>query len=238
MRKLKDRLKETAKKLRQDKPPAPGCQADGHVNDGAGHSAVAVEANGSEGCNHALSSVPDEMQAEQDLWQRAFDMLSEHEKKSLSVLAKKGRPTTKPADDTASVVSSLVAATRQKQEQCEKRFWRINIPGKPGDEIILREQAAQVISWLTKAGDIGMKFAPSLAQQVWPCVKAVLQIPVSEIDQSKFSKTICFLHRASVAVEILVQCVSQKVQSYAFPRHVYEQTAVIKNNFLLLIIIS
>lgn len=188
MRKLKDRLKERAKKLRQDKPPAPGCQADGHVNDGAGHSAVAIEASDPEGCNHALSPVPDEMQAGQDLWQRAFAMLSEHEKKNLSVLAKKGQPITKPTDDISSVVSSLVAATRQKQEQCEKRFWRINIPGKPGDEVILREQAAQVISWLTKAGDIGTKFAPSLVQQVWPCAKAILQIPVSEIDQSKFSK--------------------------------------------------
>lgn len=186
MRKLKDRLKEKIKKLSQGKPPTPSSRVDGHVDEEAGHSAMAREASGSEGRNPVPSSSPNEAQAQQDLWQRAFSMLSEEEKESLLVLAYGKQPPTQSANDMSAVVPSLIAVTRQKQEECEKRFWRININGKPGDGIILREQAAQVISWLTKAGDIGVTFAPSLVQQVWPCVKAVLQISVSEVDQSTF----------------------------------------------------
>ncbi|KAL2288601.1 hypothetical protein FJTKL_03959 [Diaporthe vaccinii] len=53
----------------------------------------------------------------------------------------------------------------------------------PQDEIVLGDLADQIISWLTKAGDIGMEFAPTIAQQVWPCVKAILKIPVREAEQ-------------------------------------------------------
>lgn len=161
-RKLKDRLKEKIKKLCQGNSPTPSFRVNGHVDKETGHSATTREADGSEGRNPVPMSVP--VQHQQDLWQRAFAMLSEQEKKSLSVLANRGQQATQPADDMSSAVPSLLAVAREKQAECEKRFWRINITGKPGDEIILRDQASQVISWLTKAGEIGATFASSVVQ--------------------------------------------------------------------------
>lgn len=118
------------------------------------------------------------------LWERAFDSLTEEQKTSLAALvACADEPSMQPAPASASIVSEWIAILRQRQEQCEKSSWRIKSGKTPKDDIILRDQAGQIISWLTKAGDIGVQFAPSIVIQLWPVVKALLNIPVKEADQ-------------------------------------------------------
>lgn len=171
MRALGHRLKEKARNFRRERSPAPGSQPD--------EEAAGLEADDSE-----LDRQTTHQQPRQDLWHQAFAMLSQKQKESLSVLANRGKTGIHAGDDISSIVPGLISATRARQEECETRSWRINLTGKPGNEIILRDQAAQIIAWLTKAGDVGVTFAPTLVNQIWPCVKAILQIPVSESDQS------------------------------------------------------
>lgn len=121
--------------------------------------------------------------AENDLWRQAFNDLSEKQQTQLLTLVKGGNPGSQPAEVRASIIPDLIAVTKQRQEECEQKFWRVRLGKGPGDEIILREQAAQIISWLTLAGDVGVQFAPSLVSQVWPGIKALLKLPVQEAEQ-------------------------------------------------------
>lgn len=135
--------------------------------------------------NGEVNSVSGQTEPEIDLWQQAFDKLSEKHKQSLSTLAGGAKPAKGPDSDqpASSIIPDLIAQTRARQEECEKRSWRIKYGRGPADEIILRDQAALIISWLTKAGDIGVSFAPTVVTQIWPCLKAILQITVQEADQ-------------------------------------------------------
>lgn len=122
-----------------------------------------------------------------DLWREAFDKLSGEEQQQIitSSSAVGRRPSEAAGHERAasSIIPDLIAQTRARQEECERGSWRVRLGRGPADEIILRDQAALVVSWLTKAGDVGVQFAPSVAQQVWPCVKAVLGAPVREAEQ-------------------------------------------------------
>lgn len=118
-----------------------------------------------------------------DLWKEALDKLPEKQRRGLSSLTTSENPAKVPQGATASTVLELIAATRARQEECEKKSWRNKLVPGSADEIVLGDLADQIISWLTKAGDIGMEFASTIAQQVWPCVKAILKIPVREAEQ-------------------------------------------------------
>lgn len=136
-----------------------------------------------EAAREEVSAETVEPEAENDLWGQAFNELSMKQQAQLLALVKSGKSDSQPAKLTASIIPDLIAVTKQRQEECEQKFWRIRLGKGPGDEIILREQAAQIISWLTLAGDIGVQFAPSLVSQVWPGIKALLKLPVQEAEQ-------------------------------------------------------
>lgn len=146
-------------------------------------SAVPRPSSQPEASNQEVSTETVEPEAGNDLWGQAFHGLSEKQQAQLSALVKSGKPDSQPAKLKASIIPDLIAVTKQRQQECERKFWRVRIGSGPGDEIILREQAAQIISWLTLAGDIGVQFAPSLVSQVWPAVKTLLNLPVQEVEQ-------------------------------------------------------
>ncbi|KAM0456202.1 hypothetical protein ACHAPV_007450 [Trichoderma viride] len=50
-------------------------------------------------------------------------------------------------------------------------------------EIVFRAYIADVIGFITMAGDVAMNFAPPQASAPWAAVKAVLKIPVKQIEQ-------------------------------------------------------
>lgn len=120
-----------------------------------------------------------------DLWAKAFSLLSEKQTASLAALISNGNPEAATSTDApaSSITQGVIAATKLRQKECESRFWRFPLGRGPEHEIVLREHTANIVAWVTKAGDIAMEFAPSLAKQVWPGVKALLQIPVKEAEQ-------------------------------------------------------
>lgn len=118
------------------------------------------------------------------LWGAAWNQLSREQQDDLRAISRQGESRTYRGYDNRYIVDDLITATRKKQAECERKFWRFNPTGKSGGDIFLRDKADIVISFLTKAGNVGVSFAPSLVQQIWPCFKGLMQIPVSEARQS------------------------------------------------------
>lgn len=143
-------------------------------NDEAGHSSASRLSSDAQAVDTDGNISPVQAEGKLDLWKEALDKLPEKQQRDLSSLAQGA---------TASTISVLIAAARARQEECEQESWRIKLVPGSADEIVLGDLAGQVISCLIKAGDIGMEFAPAIAQQVWPCVKAILTIPVREAEQ-------------------------------------------------------
>lgn len=119
-----------------------------------------------------------------DLWGAAWNQLSKEQQDDLRAISRQGESRTYRGYDNKYIVDDLIAATRKKQVECERKFWKFNPTRKPGGDIFLRDKADIVISFLTKAGNVGVSFAPSLVQQIWPCFKGLMQIPISEAKQS------------------------------------------------------
>ncbi|KAK7705287.1 hypothetical protein SLS64_008124 [Diaporthe eres] len=152
-------------------------------NDEAGQSTASQLSSDAQAVDKTGNISPVQAEGRLDLWKEALDKLPEEQQRRISSLVTSGKPAEVPQGATASDVSVLVAVTRARQEECEKKSWRNKLVPGSADKIVLGGLAGQVISWLTKAGDIGMEFAPTIAQQVWPCVKAILKIPVREAEQ-------------------------------------------------------
>jgi len=73
-------------------------------------------------------------------------------------------------------IGELVEIAKKKQEECKANFWKLRI----GDhEMILRDQAANIINYLTKIGDIAIQFAPPQASIPWSTIKAIMQVRFS-----------------------------------------------------------
>lgn len=74
-----------------------------------------------------------------------------------------------------SEIDGLVGLVNQKQDECEKKFWRVSV----GDnDIVLRNYTTKIIGWLEKAGDIAIQFAPPQASMPWSIIKSLMQVSV------------------------------------------------------------
>lgn len=72
-----------------------------------------------------------------------------------------------------SEIDELVAVVNTKQEEVEKKFWRVSV----GDnDIVLRNYTTKIVGWLEKAGDIAVQFAPPQASMPWSVVKGLMQV--------------------------------------------------------------
>ncbi|CEN61006.1 hypothetical protein ASPCAL07675 [Aspergillus calidoustus] len=111
-----------------------------------------------------------------DRWQQAFDSLSEDKQKILREL---GFDKPKSAN-VASNITELIDAVNEKQEECERKFWKLNVGGK---EIVFRDYTTSIVGWLEKAGDIAIQFAPPQASLPWDLIKSLMKIPVNESEQ-------------------------------------------------------
>jgi hypothetical protein len=109
-----------------------------------------------------------------DRWQQAFDSLPEDKQKLLREL---GFDKPKSAN-VASSITELIDAVNEKQEECERKFWKLNVGGK---EIVFRDYTTSIVGWLEKAGDIAIQFAPPQASLPWDLIKSLMK--VSPIEQ-------------------------------------------------------
>ncbi|KAL2848401.1 ankyrin repeat-containing domain protein [Aspergillus pseudoustus] len=111
-----------------------------------------------------------------DRWQQAFENLPEDKQKTLTEMG-----FDKPRSaSVASNITELIDAVNAKQEECEKKFWKITVGGK---EIVFRDYTTSIVGWLEKAGDIAIQFAPPQASLPWDLIKSLMQIPVNESEQ-------------------------------------------------------
>jgi hypothetical protein len=104
-----------------------------------------------------------------DRWQRAFENLPKSKQK---ILKEMGFDKPKSAN-VASNITELIDAINAKQEECERRFWKITVGG---NEIVFRDYTTNIIGWLEKAGDIAIQFAPPQASLPWDLVKSLMQV--------------------------------------------------------------
>lgn len=72
-------------------------------------------------------------------------------------------------------ISDLVGEVNKRQEECEKKFWRVNVGG---EDIVLRNYTTKIVGWLEKAGDIAVQFSPPQASIPWQVMKGLMQVRI------------------------------------------------------------
>lgn len=108
-----------------------------------------------------------------DLWQDALARLSPSSRETLK---KMGLDQIKSVS-ADSTIKDLVDVVNERQEECEKKFWKVSFGG---EDIVLRDYTSRIIGWLEKAGDIAIQFAPTQASLAWDIVKNFME--VSDLD--------------------------------------------------------
>lgn len=109
---------------------------------------------------------------EQDgLWMQAVDKLRREDQEAISkLIGKEDSPAAPETDNTSITIAKAIAAMKEQQKRREE-----------GSD--LREMTTKIIKHLTQAGDFAINFTPSVAQQIWPIAKWLLQIPVAAAEQ-------------------------------------------------------
>lgn len=106
---------------------------------------------------------------ERDLWQEALQELPAVVQKKLKDM---GLHDLKSAS-MRSEIDGIVNLAKTRQEECEKRFWKVNMNG---NEIVVRDYATKIVGWLQQTGDIAVQFAPPQASLPWAVIKSVMQV--------------------------------------------------------------
>ena len=78
-------------------------------------------------------------------------------------------------DFTSSVpdqIHALIGIVQTKEEECEKKFWKINIGG---NDIVIRDYVKSTLKVLQQVGDVAINFAPAPGSIVWSGVKTIMQ---------------------------------------------------------------
>jgi hypothetical protein len=90
-------------------------------------------------------------------------------------------------------VHALVEFVKSKEEECEKKFWKINIGGK---DIVVKDYVKSTLDVLQQIGDIAIQFAPTPGSIVWSGVKTIMQ--VSDIIQTSLVKVLTIICRCTL----------------------------------------
>jgi hypothetical protein len=114
-------------------------------------------------------SIPQRGPPVKDRWRDAFNQLPPAKQALLKEMGF-GNP---KSGSMESSIKDLVGEVNRKQEECEKKFWNVNVGGK---KIVLREYTTQIVGWLEKAGDIAVQFAPPQASLPWDLVKSMMKV--------------------------------------------------------------
>ncbi|KAI7761702.1 hypothetical protein LZL87_013727 [Fusarium oxysporum] len=120
-----------------------------------------------------LSDSNDEINNEEpstlDLWSEAYSKLDDKTKKWIGTIS----VTIKDQDS----ILELVAEVRSIEEKYKDATPKLQIGHR---EILWRDYADKVVSWLIIIGDIAIPFAPAPSSTIWSAVKKVLTIAIWE----------------------------------------------------------
>ncbi|RDK37585.1 ankyrin [Aspergillus phoenicis ATCC 13157] len=114
----------------------------------------------------------------QDLWVEALNSLPESKRETLKKMG--FNDSSVHSGSTKASIDDLIGVVNTKQEECEKKFWKVTFGG---EEIVLHDYTTSIIDWLSTAGDIAVQFAPPQAAIPWSVIKSAMQIPVIEGEQ-------------------------------------------------------
>ena len=106
-----------------------------------------------------------------DLWVEALNSLPESKQEMLKKMG--FNQSSAQSESVGSSIEDLVVVVNQRQEECEKKFWKVKVGG---EEIVLRSYTNNIVDWLGKAGDIAVQFAPPQAALPWSVIKSVMQV--------------------------------------------------------------
>ena len=110
-----------------------------------------------------------------DLWASALDTLTESDRQQLHF---------HDDQDELSVLTDLQELTEKAKDQCVKKRWRFQKPGRNGETLVLRDILAKMVHWLDafkQIGDIVVQYDPGHAALPWAGVRFILQIAVGDI---------------------------------------------------------
>ncbi|OPB41134.1 hypothetical protein A0O28_0108310 [Trichoderma guizhouense] len=106
-----------------------------------------------------------------DLWSQAYQELDDKAKKWIGDASKNVSSEERTQD--------LITLVRNREEEYKDGTLKIRI----GDsEIMWRDYANSVVSWLTAIGDISISFAPAGASAAWSALKVLLKANVSQCE--------------------------------------------------------
>ncbi|UKZ78191.1 hypothetical protein TrVFT333_005926 [Trichoderma virens FT-333] len=106
-----------------------------------------------------------------DLWSRAYEKLDDKTKKWVRDASKNESGEARSQD--------LITLVRKREEEYKDATPKLRI----GDsEIMWRDYANRVVTWVTAIGDVSINFAPAPSSAVWSAVKVLLKANVSQCE--------------------------------------------------------
>lgn len=106
-----------------------------------------------------------------DLWSRAYHQLDDEAKKWI------GEASTEVSGEKRA--QNLITLVRNREEEYKNETPKLRV----GDsEILWRDYANRVVSWITAIGDISINFAPAPSSFVWSALKVLLKANVSQCE--------------------------------------------------------
>ncbi|RYP15969.1 hypothetical protein DL765_005409 [Monosporascus sp. GIB2] len=112
--------------------------------------------------------------AQPNLWGKAFDTLSDEDKKAL----KSGHGKANPQP------SEIIQVVEEKKKDCEKKQW-VLYTNEAGEKVLVRDTLSKVCFWLDKfkqVGDVAVQLDPGHAAIPWMAVRALLQMAVNDCE--------------------------------------------------------
>ena len=103
-----------------------------------------------------------------DLWASALKTLTESDRQQLVF---------HDDQDELNVLSDLQVLTERAKEQCIKKRWRLQKPGRNGETVVLRDIFTKMVLWVDmfkKIGDTVMQYDPGHAALPWAGVRFIL----------------------------------------------------------------
>lgn len=110
-----------------------------------------------------------------DLWASALNTLTESDRQQLRF---------HEGQDELSILIDLQELTERAKDLCVKKRWRLPIPGRNGETVVLRDIFKKMIVWIDKfkqIGDTVVQYDPGHAALPWAGVRFILQIAVGDI---------------------------------------------------------
>ncbi|KAK9446206.1 ankyrin protein [Metarhizium brunneum] len=116
--------------------------------------------------------VPSDAKSESSLWQEALEKTDKMTKARIDKYMSH--------EDVKVQINELIGIVREREKEFKDKTHKIKIGDR---EIIWRDYANRVVSWITDIGNFVIKFAPSGSEVVWSALKVLLKAHVDQCQQ-------------------------------------------------------